>query len=59
MANWLPEDQAAKKIDRAPRTLRRYVKKGTWNVAYKTLNGRSFHYNERDLERLFTERKSA
>ena len=59
MANWLEEKEAAKKINRSVITLRRNVKKGTWNVAFRTLSGRSFQYSERDLERLYEEKKSA
>jgi hypothetical protein len=57
--NWLPEAEAAKKINRQPRTLRKKVKSGAWNVAYRAINNRFFQYNEKDLERLYEERRSA
>lgn len=59
MANWLNEQDAAKLINRKPRTLRKKVKAGTWNVAYRTIEGRCFQYAEKDLEKLYNVRKSA
>jgi hypothetical protein len=50
---WIPESEAAKLVNRKPRTLRRLVKKGTWNVTYTTLNGRSYCYDEKGIREVF------
>jgi predicted DNA-binding protein (UPF0251 family) len=54
MANysWIPESEAAKKINRKPRTLRELVKAGKLQVAYTTINGRTYQYSERDINRM-------
>jgi hypothetical protein len=50
--NWIHEKQAAAKIGYRPRVLRMYVKSGKLNIAYTNLNGRSFQYNEKDIDKL-------
>lgn len=51
--NWLPEKEAARIVGKAPRTLRRLVKAGTWNVSYTTLNNRNYMYDEKGIEKVF------
>lgn len=53
MANWLTEKEAADYVSRKPRTLRKKVKAGTWNIKIRTVNGRSFQYWAKDLEKVF------
>jgi len=57
--SWLSEKDAASKIQRQPRTLRKKVKSGAWNVAYRHINNRFFQYSEKDIERLWQVHKSA
>lgn len=52
---WLTEAEAAKLVNRHPRTLRKLVKAGTWNVTYTTLNGRSYCYDEKGIRELFNQ----
>lgn len=49
---WIPEDEAAKKLDYKPRTLRKLVKSGTLDISYTTLRGRNYRYDERSIDRL-------
>ncbi len=57
--NWIPEAEAAKKVQREPRTLRKLVKSGKWTIAYTALNGRSYHYSEKDINSLFKRNSTA
>ena len=50
---WIKESEAAKMVNRKPRTLRKLVVAGTWNVTYTTLNGRSYCYDEKGIQELF------
>ncbi len=50
--SWIPESEAAKKIGRKPRTLRELAKSGRLQVAYTTINGRTYQYSERDLDKV-------
>lgn len=49
---WIPEAEAAQKVRRHPRNLRKYVKTGKWPVAFTALNGRRYMYSEKDIEKL-------
>lgn len=55
MANWIPEKDAAKMVKREPRTLRKLVNSGKWLIETRTLNGRSYHYKESDINKLFNQ----
>lgn len=50
--NWIAEEEAAAKIGYRPRVLRMYVKAGKLNIAYTNINGRSFQYLERDIDKV-------
>jgi hypothetical protein len=50
---WLEEKEAAQIVKRKPRTLRKLVKAGTWNVLYTHLNGRSYCYDEKGISEVF------
>lgn len=49
---WIPEQDAAKMINRHPRYLRGKVKSGAWPVKYSAIEGRKFHYSKADIEKL-------
>lgn len=49
--NWLSEKEVAEKLNRAPRTVRRKVKARVWEISYRTIEGRSYQYSEKDIER--------
>jgi predicted site-specific integrase-resolvase len=53
--DWVKESEAAEKLGYKPATLRRYVKRGSLNIAYTTLRGRRFQYNMTDIDRLLLE----
>jgi hypothetical protein len=38
---WITEAEAAEMLRRKPRTIRSKVKRGEWDISYRTLNGRS------------------
>lgn len=50
--NWISESDAARKVNKAPKTLRRLVKSGKWPVNYTAPNGRGYQYSEKDLDKL-------
>lgn len=49
---WLTEKEAAKELDRQPRTLRLKVKAAAWPIAYYAIEGRKFRYSKQDIEKL-------
>lgn len=49
---WISEEEAAKLIRRHPRYLRDMVKTGRWDISYRTLNGRSYEYDENGIEKV-------
>jgi hypothetical protein len=49
---WIPEKEAAQKVNRRPYTLRRLVKSGKWPIAYTAPNQRGYQYNLKDIDRL-------
>lgn len=53
--NWIPEPEAAKKLNRKPKTLRALVKSGKWKIDYTAPNGRGFQYSEKGIEKLLLE----
>jgi DNA-binding transcriptional MerR regulator len=56
---WIEEKEAARLVNRKPRTLRVYVKSGKWPVAYSALNNRRYHYDLRGIEKLMLQHSSA
>ena len=52
---WLPENIAAAKLDRKPRTLRTQVKQGKLKIGYSVINGRKYQYRESDIDKLLRE----
>ncbi len=57
--NWIDEEQAAKMVNRKPRTLRKLVKSGKLKIAYSAPLGRKFHYLESDIIKLFKQNQTA
>lgn len=49
---WIDEKTAARKVNLAPITLRRLVKRGKWQVPYTAPNGRNYQYDERAIDQL-------
>lgn len=52
---WINENEAAEKLGYSPETLRRYCKSGKLSISYTHINGRSFKYSEKDIEKLLNE----
>jgi predicted site-specific integrase-resolvase len=52
--NWLPEKEAAEKLNYQPRTLRRLVKSGTLNISFTSLRGRNYFYDEVSIEKVLS-----
>ena len=50
---WIDEKTAAAMVKRCPRILRRKAKSRAWNINYTTLEGRTYHYSLKDIEKLF------
>lgn len=50
--NWISEKEASEKLGYKPRTLRKYVKGGKFNIAISSITGRKYHYSETDIIRL-------
>jgi len=50
--NWIKEIEAAKKIGRSPRLLRKHANSGLWKINYTAPNGRGYMYLEKDLEKM-------
>jgi DNA-dependent RNA polymerase auxiliary subunit epsilon len=52
--NWIPEQEALQILNRKDgKYFRRLVKKGTYNVSYRTLpSGRSFEYDAKAIEEI-------
>jgi hypothetical protein len=48
---WISEKEASEFMNRKPRTIRAKVKRGEWDVSYRTLSGRSYEYDLKGLER--------
>jgi predicted site-specific integrase-resolvase len=49
---WIPEKEAAEKLNRKPRTLRKLVKAGTLNISFTHVNGRSYCYDESGITKV-------
>lgn len=48
---WISEEKAAERMGYSPETLRRYCKSGKLNISFTHVNGRSFRYDEKDIEK--------
>lgn len=55
---WIIEKEAAAKVNRKPKYFRNLVKSGKLDIAWTTINGRSYHYNEKDIDRLLMQNSS-
>lgn len=52
-SQWIDEAEAARKLKRSKRILRKHVKSGDWPIAYTTLpNGRTFFYDEKGINKM-------
>jgi hypothetical protein len=49
---WITEAEASEMLRRKPRTIRAKVKRGEWDISYRTLNGRSFEYDENGIQKV-------
>lgn len=49
---WIDEKTAAEKVNRKPRTLRKLVLSGKWNINYTAPNGRTYQYDEKSIDQL-------
>ena len=56
--NWIPEKQAAERLNRKPETLRALVKKGKIPLEFTHINGRTFQYSERSIEKVLLKNSS-
>lgn len=55
---WLDEKTASKKIGRSPRTLRRLAKSGKLKIDFTAINGRTYQYSERSIEKVLLSNSS-
>jgi hypothetical protein len=51
-AEWIEEGEAVKLLKKHPRTIRRKVKSGAWDISYRTLEGKCYEYDRNGIERL-------
>lgn len=49
---WVKEQKAAEMVNRKPRTLRKNVLSGKWNIPATAPNGRGYMYSKEALEKL-------
>lgn len=49
---FIPEVEAAKMLNYAPRTLRERAKHGDLRIAYTCINRRKYQYNRLDIEKV-------
>jgi predicted site-specific integrase-resolvase len=52
---WLKESDAAEKLGYSPETLRRYCKSGKLSISFTHINGRSFKYSAKDIDKVLNE----
>lgn len=50
--NWIDEKTFARMVCRKPRTVRRLVKNGIWDIPYSAPNGRTYQYSEQGINKL-------
>lgn len=55
---WIPEQEAAKKVNRTPRVLRRLVKSGRWPIEYTAPNSRGYQYSEKSINKFLLQNSS-
>jgi hypothetical protein len=48
--NWISEEEAAKMMNYHARYFRMLVKRGELNISYRSVRGRSFEYDAKDIE---------
>ena len=52
-ASWIHEEEAAKKVGyKSHKHFRRLVRERKIPIAYSSVRGRNFQYNEKDIEKL-------
>lgn len=56
--SWISEQEAAKKVNRKPRTLRKLVKSGHLKIDFTAINGRKYQYDLQGIEKLLKENSS-
>ena len=56
--SWIPEAEAAKIINRSPRVLRTLAKSGELDIQFTSVKGRSYQYNEQDLQKALAKNAS-
>lgn len=49
---WISEEEAAKMMNYHPRYFRMLVKRGELSVSYRSIRGRSFEYDAKDIEKI-------
>lgn len=52
---WIPEKEAAQKILRKPRTLRKLVIDRKLKIAFTSVNGRMYQYWSKDIDKLLNQ----
>ena len=52
MTTWIPEKEFAKMIGRSPRTIRRLVTSGRWDIAFTCPNGRGYMFEEKGINKM-------
>jgi len=50
--NWINEAEAARRIGRSRRILRKHAKSGRWQIDYTAPNGRGYLYSEKGIEKM-------
>lgn len=55
---WIKEKDLAEMLGRNPRTVRRLVKSGTWNIPYSAPNGRRYLYSKKGVDQFLNNHSS-
>lgn len=55
---WIAEKDLAEMVGRHPRTVRRLIKAGTWNIPFTAPNNRRFMYSKKGVEHFLNNHSS-